>query len=134
MKKQLVLGMFAMFATAGSVMAQEAAAAQGQGMQQKQPNERAKETALKLQNDLSLTTEVAGKLYDPFFQFYTDQQKAMDEMRASGSFDREKMKATRDALTDARDKKLAAILTADQMKKWKDEIEPSMRPQRRQGN
>ena len=50
-------------------------------------------------------------------------------MRESGG-DRDAMMAMRKELNDARDTKLKVVLTADQMKKWKDEIEPSMRPQR----
>jgi hypothetical protein len=38
--------------------------------------------------------------------------------------------AKRKELTDARDAKLKVIFTEAQMKQWKDEIEPSMRPQR----
>ncbi len=54
----------------------------------------------------------------------------MEEMRASGSTDRDAMMVKRKELSDARDIKLKAIFSADQMKKWKEEIEPSMRPQR----
>ena len=39
----------------------------------------------------------------------------------------------RKTLADERDSKLATVLTADQMKKWKEEIEPSLRPQRPAG-
>lgn len=64
---------------------------------------------------------------------FTAQQTAMEEMRNAGTMDREKMKETRDKLNAERDLKLKAILTEDQMKKWINDIEPSMRPQRRQG-
>ena len=139
MKKQLMMSLLGIVATAGTVMAQENMQAapppppptQGQGMQMKTPSERTKETLLKLQTDLSLTNEQGGKAFAPFFDFYTGQQKMMDEMRASGTMDRDKMKAGRDELAAARDKQLAVIFTADQYKKWKDEVEPSMRPQRR---
>lgn len=60
------------------------------------------------------------------------QQKAMDEIRANGG-DREAMHAKRKELSDARDVRLKTIFTEAQMKQWKDEIEPSMRPQRPAG-
>lgn len=60
------------------------------------------------------------------------QQKAMDEIRANGG-DRDAMMAKRKELADARDAKLKEIFTEAQMKQWKDEIEPSLRPQRPAG-
>jgi hypothetical protein len=58
----------------------------------------------------------------------------MDEMRASGSVDRDAMMAKRKEQSDARDVKLKAIFSADQMKKWKEEIEPTTRQQRPPSN
>ncbi len=135
MKKQLVLGMFAFFAMAGTAMAQEGAqgASQGQGMQMKAPNERAKETVLKLQSDLSVSNDQGGKLMEIFTNYYTQQQKAFEAMRANGG-DRESMRSTMTKLADERDVQLKALFTADQYTKWKDVVEPSMRPQRRGGN
>ena len=43
------------------------------------------------------------------------------------------MMAARQKLTDERDAKLKTILTEEQMKTWKEQIEPSMRPQRPAG-
>jgi hypothetical protein len=40
------------------------------------------------------------------------------------------MMAKRKELATERDNKLKAIFTADQFKKWQDEIEPALRPQR----
>lgn len=134
MKKQLFLSLFAVCAIAGSAMAQEpvqAAVPQQQGMQQKAPNERAKETLIKLQADLGVTNDQGAKVYAVFENYYTAQQKAMEEMRASGTFDRDAMKANRDKMMASRDEQLKGILTADQYTKWKDVVEPSMRPQRR---
>ena len=79
----------------------------------------------KLDKDKTTQTEAA------FTDFYTAQYKMMDDMRAAGGQpDREKMMEERKKLVDARDEKLKKIFTDDQFKKWKDEIEPSMRPQR----
>jgi protein CpxP len=136
MKKQLFLGAFAVM-VAGGAMAQATGSVQAQtpsspqGMQQqKTPAERTKETLLKLQDALPFTGDQGAKSYPIFFDFYTAQQKAMEDMRASGTMDRDAMKATRDKLAAERDAKLAVIFTPDQMKKWTNEIEPSLRPQR----
>ena len=56
----------------------------------------------------------------------------MDEIRSGGG-SREEMMAARQKLTDERDAKLKTILTEEQMKTWKEQIEPSMRPQRPAG-
>jgi len=44
------------------------------------------------------------------------------------------MMAARKQLMDDRDAKLKAVLTDQQFKTWKDDIEPSTRPQRGGGN
>jgi hypothetical protein len=51
-------------------------------------------------------------------------------MRASGNTDREAFQAKRKELAEARDAKLKLIFTEEQQKKWIDEIEPGLRPQR----
>lgn len=62
--------------------------------------------------------------------FNKDQETALEEMRASGSFDREAFGAKRKELSDKRDASLKLILTADQLKSWIDDVEPSTRFQR----
>ncbi len=68
---------------------------------------------------------------------FTHYFKAVDikreDMRSSGSMDREKMREEMQKLSGDRDDKLKNIFTIDQFKKWKDEIEPSLRPQRPNG-
>ena len=54
----------------------------------------------------------------------------MKEMRASGNMDREAMMTKRKELAEARDAKLKLIFTEEQLKKWINEIEPGLRPQR----
>ena len=124
MKKQILINLLAIVAAAGSINAQG-------NMQQKSPAERAKETSIKLKTDLTLTPEQDAKVYTVFENLYNTQQKAIEEIRNSGSMDREKMKETRDKLNAERDVKLKAILTNEQMKKWTNDIEPTMHPQRR---
>ena len=53
----------------------------------------------------------------------------MEEIRSGGG-GREEMMAARQKLVEERDQKLKGVLSEAQMKTWKDEIEPSMRPQR----
>jgi hypothetical protein len=121
MKKQLVLMAIAAIFSITAVNAQG-----GGGGQRQTPEERTKavmEKMVVLNLDAAATTKTEAIIAE----FNNTQQKAMEEMRASGTMDREGMMAKRKELADARDVKLKAIFTEEQMKKWKDEIEPSMR-------
>ncbi|MEO7768332.1 MAG: hypothetical protein ABIS01_12930, partial [Ferruginibacter sp.] len=124
MKKQFVLMVFAALFGITAVNAQG-----GGGGQRMTPEERTKATMEKLAV-LNLSTDAKTKTEVVIADFNNVQQKAMQEMRASGSMDRDAMMAKRKELADARDVKLKAIFTDEQMKKWVDEIEPSLRPQR----
>ena len=123
MKKQ-----FALLLTT-ALLSFTAVNAQGGGGQRQTPEERMKATMEKLA-PLNLDADATKKTEAIFAEYNTTWQKTMQEMRASGSTDRDAMMAKRKELSDTRDVKLKAIFSADQMKKWKDEIEPSMRPQR----
>jgi len=122
MKKQIMI-------LAVMVLSLGAANAQG-GMQRQTPEERTKATMEKLA-PLNLTADQATKTTVLFTNMFTQQQKALEEMRAGGNVDREAMMAKRKEMNDARDVKLKEIFTAEQFKKFKDEIEPAMMPQRR---
>ena len=50
-----------------------------------------------------------------------------------GTPDRDQMREKSQKMMADRDEKLKKIFNEDQYKKWKDEIEPSMRPQRQGG-
>ena len=126
MKKNLIVMAIAGIISIASVNAQD-------GRMRQTPEERTKAVMEKLA-DLKLSKENTLKTDSVFLEFFTAQQKAMEDMRAGGTFDREAMGAKRKELSDARDGKLKLIFTQDQMKKWKDEIEPSLRPQRPGGN
>lgn len=102
--------------------------AQG-NMQRLTPEERTK-TAIEKMSSLNLDSTTKSKTEVIMLNFYTSQQKAMEEMRASGSMDREAMMAKRKELVETRDAKLKLIFTQEQLKKWIDEIEPGLRPQR----
>ena len=100
-----------------------------QGNYQPRTVEQRVETAMeKVSTPLNLTKEQIEKTSAIFSDFYTRQNKLREEARSSGSRpDRsifQKMNAERDD-------QLQKIFTEEQFKKYKDEIEPSMRPQRR---
>lgn len=82
---------------------------------------------------LNLDTATKAKTAMVLKEFYEAQEKAMAAMRQSGNMDREAMREKRQQLVTERDSKLKLILTEEQLKKWKEEIEPSMRPQRQPG-
>ena len=102
--------------------------AQGGG-QRMTPEERTKATMEKLAV-LNLDADAKAKTEAVITEYNTSQQKAMQDMRASGNMNRDSMMAKRKEFAEARDTKLKAIFTPEQMKKWTDEIEPSLRPQR----
>ncbi len=126
MKKQLLLMMSAAIISITTVNAQG-----GGGGQRMTPEERIKFTIEKMA-PLNLDAATKAKSDAIITDYINTQQKAMDEIRASGG-DRDAMMAKRKELADARDAKLKAIFTEAQMKQWKDEIEPSLRPQRPAG-
>ena len=69
-----------------------------------------------------------------FANYYRAQDKLREEMMSGGGQpDYQAMREKMQPLMDERDKKLQAIITADQFKTWKEAIEPSLRP-RRQNN
>ena len=105
----------------------------GGGGQQRTPEERVKQTMERLA-DLKLDKDQTEKTTAVFKEFYETRQKTMEELRAGGGTpDREAMRAKMQKMNDERDEKLKKIFNEDQYKKWKDEIEPSMRPQRQGG-
>lgn len=120
MKKQLVVFFAALFIM-GSAFAQ------GQRMS---VDERVSLALDKIEASLKPSEAVRGNVKVVLIDFYTKQQKAMEDMRASGSPSREEMMKIRKELSDERDAKLKTIFTEEQMTKWTTEIEPSLRPQR----
>lgn len=125
MKKQLVLAAIA------AMFSITAVNAQGGGGQRMTPEERIKFTIEKMA-PLNLDAATKVKSDAIITDYINESTKAMDELRAAGS-DRDAMMAKRKELSDARDVKLKAIYTEAQYKQWKDEIEPSLRPQRPAG-
>jgi periplasmic protein CpxP/Spy len=127
MKKMIAAVLItALFSTAA--VAQEG----GGGFARKTVPERVKEVMEKL-TDFKLEKAKADMTDSIFTVFFTAQQKMVEDMRAGGGMpDREVMKEKRQKLVDERDTKLKTVFTEEQFKKWKEEIEPSMRQGRGQ--
>lgn len=112
------------------VLAVEAQGGGGGGFQRRTPEERLKMTKEKLA-DLKLDKDQTTKSDSVFMDQFRAQDKMFEEMRAGGGGgDREQMREKMQKLAADRDEKLKKIFTEDQFKKWKDEIEPALRPQR----
>ena len=71
----------------------------------------------------------ASQVDSVFLTYYKDADKLRESMQASGNFDREAFMK----LSSDRDEKLKKILSEADFKKYKEEIEPALRPQRRGG-
>ena len=126
MKKQILFIAIFLFAGLSSLTAQEA-------RQRLSVEERTKAAIEKL-TPLNLDEESKNKTSVVLKEFFEEQEKAMKEFRESGNADRETIRAKRQELAAARDEKLKKIFTAEQMKKWLEEIEPTLRPQRQPRN
>jgi len=123
MKKQIVLMAIA------AVVSISAANAQG-GFQRRTVEERVKSVHEKMDSAFKLDAVKLAQVDSIFTASYKATDAAREEMMASGSQDRDAMRAKMQEFAAARNEKLKAVLTADQMKTWTDTIEPSMRPQR----
>lgn len=122
MKKKILLLVSAVCFSVSLLMAQDR-------MQRQTPEERTKATIEKMA-PLNLDEATRAKTEPIIAEFYNAQQKAIQEMRESGTNDRDAMMAKRRELAVARDAKLKLIFSQEQMKKWIEDIEPSLRPQR----
>jgi periplasmic protein CpxP/Spy len=124
MKAKMSLLTFLMFAVTSIMYAQ------GGGFQMPSAEERTKSTMEKLA-DLKLDKDQTTKTDTIFANFYRAQAKKFEEMRAGGGQpDREAMRAEMEKMNADRDDKLKKVFSADQFKKFKDEIEPTLRQRR----
>jgi len=124
-KQVLVLVIF----LAGTLLAN----AQGGGSPRRSAEERTKAAMDKIA-DFKLDKDKSDQADSVFIQSYRLQDVKRQEMMAGGSPDRDKMRSEMQKISADRDEKLKKIFTEEQFKKWKDEIEPSLRPQRPGGN
>ena len=104
--------------------------ANSQGMQRMTVEERVKAAMDKMTTPLNLDTAEQSKTAAVFTDFYTAQNKMREDARASGT---RPDRSVFEKMMNDRDDKLKAIFTNEQYKKYKDEVEATLRPQRPQG-
>ena len=110
-----------------------AANAQG-GFQRRTVEERVQIIQQKLDSAFKLDKAKLAEADSVFAGFYRSTDKMRDEMMSGGGQpDFQAIREKMQPLIDERDKKLQGILTQDQFKTWKDQIEPSLRPRRQGG-
>jgi len=98
-----------------------------QGMQRQTVPERVKATMDKIKEPLQLNQSQTDRTDSVFTEFFTAQNKIMQDARASGN--RPDRSVFQKMMSD-RDEKLKAIFTEDQFTKFKNEVEATLRPQR----
>lgn len=108
---------------AGSIMAQ------GQGFQRRTVEERTKRVV----DTLTTVFKLEKTVQDQASAIFTDYYKAQDKLREGLADGERPDRAQMDKLIADRDEKLKRVLTEDQFKKYKDELEPALRSRRRQG-
>jgi len=107
--------------------------AQG-GFQRRTVEERVQIVQQKLDSAFKLDKTKLADADSAFANYYRATDKIRDEMMSGGG--QPDFQAMREKMTpfmEERDKKLQGILTADQYKAWKEQIEPSLRPRRQGG-
>jgi hypothetical protein len=108
--------------------------AQG-GFRRRTVEERVQMVHQKLDSAFKLDAAKLADADSAFASYYRATDKLREDMRNEGGQpDFQAMREKMQPLMEERDKKLQGILTEDQYKTWKDEIEPSMRPRRGGGN
>ncbi|MDP4262713.1 MAG: hypothetical protein Q8941_09300 [Bacteroidota bacterium] len=98
----------------------------GGGFQRRTVEERVKTVHQKIDSAFKLDAAKLTQVDSVFANYYRSTDKLREELMAGGG-DRSAMREKMQPLTDARDKELRVVLGDDNFKKWKDEIEPSMR-------
>jgi len=108
--------------------------AQG-GFQRRTVEERVQTVQQKFDSAFKLDKAKLADADSVFATYYRAQDKIREEMMSGGGQpDYQAMREKMQPLMDERDKKLQGILSADQYKTWKDDIEPSLRPRRQNNN
>lgn len=119
MMKKLMLSLFVLLLTAGSINAQSAmVVGAGANTEQKKPHELTKITLLKLQSDLSITNPQGGKLYPVFLEYFTARANASEGLSTS-EVEAKETQGSFTEIANKRDSQLETIFTAQQLTKWK---------------
>jgi periplasmic protein CpxP/Spy len=121
MKRRLILFTAIIFAGTLAVNAQG-----GGNFPRRTVEERVKTVHEKMDSAFKLDAAKLTQADSVFANYYRSTDKLREELMAGGG-DRSAMREKMQPLTDARDKELKVVLGDDNFKKWKDEIEPSMR-------
>ncbi|HEX6182006.1 MAG TPA: hypothetical protein VFZ47_12220 [Chitinophagaceae bacterium] len=103
--------------------------ANAQGPQRRTVEERVKAAMEKVTPALSLNATQVPMTDSVFSEYY----RAMDKLRESMQPGTPPDRSVFEKLGADRDEKLKKVFTEDQFKKWKDEVEVTLRPQRRSG-
>ncbi|MEO6289778.1 MAG: hypothetical protein ABIO76_07655 [Ginsengibacter sp.] len=122
MKTKITMFIALIFAAITSTQAQQ------QGFQRKTVEERVQSAMEKISDPLKLDKDQQDKTTSVLTDFYTNQDKMREDARSSSNKpDRTEI----EKMANDRDEKLKSIFSLDQYNKFKNEIEPSLRPQRR---
>lgn len=122
MKTKIIMVVAFLIATATATNAQQ------QGFQRKTVEERVQSAMEKISDPLKLDQSQQDKTNAILNDFYKEQDKMRDDARASGN---RPDRSVFEKITNDRDEKLKGIFNEDQFKEFKDDVEPSLRPQRR---
>lgn len=126
---KLKSGLFLALMIGGVIVAN----AQGGGSR-RTVEERVQMAHAKMDSAFKLETEKQVKADSAFANYYRQQDKLREELRSGGERpDFQVMREKMQPLTEARDKELKTLLTDEQFKKWKEEIEPAMMQRRSDG-
>jgi hypothetical protein len=125
MKAKMSLLAVLMFAVTLTIHAQGGGGFQMPSVEERVKSAMEKLAALKLDPDQTVKTDTI------FTHYYRTQTKKFEELRAGGGeIDRDKMRSEMEKMAADRDEKLKKLWTAEQFKKFKDEIEPTLRQRR----
>ena len=106
-------------------------AVNAQGPQRRTVEERVAITHAKLDSAFKLDKAKIAEADSAFAVYYRASDKLREELMAGGGQpDFQAIREKMTPLVEERDKKLQTILTGDQFKIWKEQIEPSMRGRR----
>jgi len=125
-KMKIKLGLLVIVMFAGVITA---SAQGGGGFQRRTPEERTKRVVDTLNTVFKLDNTVSGQVQTAFMDYYKEQDKLRESMMNGG--DRATIQPAMQKLSEDRDAKLKKILSEDQFKKFKEEIEPAIMPRRR---
>jgi hypothetical protein len=126
MKKTIIMMLF----LAGSITVM----AQGGGGPRRTVEERVQRMHHVIDSAFKLDAAKMTQSDSAFAKYYRAQDKLREDMRAGGGQpDFQAMREKMQPLVDERDKELKVIYGDDLYKKWKEELEPALRPRGGQG-